>query len=197
MGINDLMDSKGSVLQRLLPDAALEIGKEEMNRSTAKEKSQQPGCFRDFSKRDGRPAVWILLDHLLNKANKVIRKCNISEGGVSGTVVDPKKIFKIALDQHASSIILVTIILPGISNPAKPIRRSQKRSGMRIYAGLACWTTSSSATTSTIALRMKEPIVQCRNLESECRNVIRKILPSETLIMKVDEWKRLNAGKHW
>jgi DNA repair protein RadC len=46
---------------------------------------------------------WIIL---LNKANKVIRKCSISEGGVSGTVVDPKKIFKIALDHHASSIIL-------------------------------------------------------------------------------------------
>jgi DNA repair protein RadC len=36
----------------------------------------------------------------------VIRKCSISEGGISGTVVDPKKIFKIALDNHASSIIL-------------------------------------------------------------------------------------------
>jgi DNA repair protein RadC len=46
---------------------------------------------------------WIIL---LNKANKVIRTCNISEGGISGTVVDPKKIFKIALDHHASSIIL-------------------------------------------------------------------------------------------
>jgi len=36
----------------------------------------------------------------------VIEKCNISEGGISGTVVDPKKIYKIALDKHASSIIL-------------------------------------------------------------------------------------------
>lgn len=30
----------------------------------------------------------------------------ISEGRVTGTVVDPKKVFKIALDHHASSIIL-------------------------------------------------------------------------------------------
>jgi len=45
---------------------------------------------------------WIIL---LNKANRVIQKCSISEGGVSGTVVDPKKIFKYALDAHASSII--------------------------------------------------------------------------------------------
>jgi DNA repair protein RadC len=46
---------------------------------------------------------WIIL---LNRANKVIRKCSISEGGVTGTVVDPKKIFKIAIDHHACSIIL-------------------------------------------------------------------------------------------
>ena len=46
---------------------------------------------------------WIIL---LNKANKVLKKVRISEGGISGTVVDPKKIFKIALDNHCSSIIL-------------------------------------------------------------------------------------------
>lgn len=48
-------------------------------------------------------AFWIIL---LNKANRVIRTVSISEGGISGTVVDPKKIFKIALDHHASGIIL-------------------------------------------------------------------------------------------
>lgn len=46
---------------------------------------------------------WILL---MNRANHVIRKECISEGGISGTVVDPKKIFKIALDYHATGIIL-------------------------------------------------------------------------------------------
>ncbi len=43
---------------------------------------------------------------LLDRANKVIRKINISQGGVSGTVADPKKIFKTALDYNTSSIIL-------------------------------------------------------------------------------------------
>lgn len=46
---------------------------------------------------------WILL---LDRANKVIRKVNISEGGLAGTVADPKKIFQLALEQHASAIIL-------------------------------------------------------------------------------------------
>jgi len=46
---------------------------------------------------------WILL---LDRANKVISTELISEGGVSGTVADPKKIFKITLERNASSIIL-------------------------------------------------------------------------------------------
>jgi DNA repair protein RadC len=46
---------------------------------------------------------WILL---LNKGNRIIKKVRISEGGISGTVVDPKKIFQMGLDLHATSIIL-------------------------------------------------------------------------------------------
>ena len=46
---------------------------------------------------------WLLL---LNRANRVVKKVKISEGGISGTVVDPKKIFQICLEQHATSIIL-------------------------------------------------------------------------------------------
>ena len=46
---------------------------------------------------------WILL---LNRANHLIKKMRISEGGLSGTVADPKVIFKFALDNNASSIIL-------------------------------------------------------------------------------------------
>lgn len=46
---------------------------------------------------------WILL---LNRANQVITKVNISEGGLAGTIADPKKIFKIAIENNASGIIL-------------------------------------------------------------------------------------------
>ena len=59
---------------------------------------------------------WILL---LNKANRIIKKARISEGGVSGTVVDPKKIYKIALDNHASSLIL------GHNHPSGNIQPSE------------------------------------------------------------------------
>lgn len=46
---------------------------------------------------------WILL---LNRANRVINKVRISQGGVAGTVVDAKIIFKNALSQLASGLIL-------------------------------------------------------------------------------------------
>ena len=47
---------------------------------------------------------WILL---LNRANIVLKKVQISSGGVSGTIADTKVIFKSALDELASAIILV------------------------------------------------------------------------------------------
>ena len=47
---------------------------------------------------------WVVL---LNRANVVMKKVQISVGGVAGTVADPKLIFKTALENLASSMILV------------------------------------------------------------------------------------------
>jgi DNA repair protein RadC len=47
---------------------------------------------------------WVLY---LNNANKVIHKSQLSKGGITGTVVDNRMIFKIAFEQNATSIILV------------------------------------------------------------------------------------------
>jgi DNA repair protein RadC len=46
---------------------------------------------------------WILL---LNRNNSVITAKRISEGGLTATLVDPKKVFSLALQHHANSIIL-------------------------------------------------------------------------------------------
>jgi len=46
---------------------------------------------------------WVLL---LNRSNKVITKFKISQGGVSGTVIDVRIILKPAIENLASSIIL-------------------------------------------------------------------------------------------
>jgi DNA repair protein RadC len=43
---------------------------------------------------------------LLNRANKVLKTVKISDGGITGTVVDQRKVFKVALDNNATSIIL-------------------------------------------------------------------------------------------
>jgi DNA repair protein RadC len=44
---------------------------------------------------------------LLDRQNGMLGVSLISTGGVSGTVVDPKKVFQMALLAHSSSIILV------------------------------------------------------------------------------------------
>lgn len=46
---------------------------------------------------------WVIL---LNRANKVLQKILISKGGQSGTIADPKIIFKSALEGNAANIIL-------------------------------------------------------------------------------------------
>lgn len=46
---------------------------------------------------------WVLF---LNKANRKLMIQRVSEGGLDSTVVDPKRIFKIALEENAAGIIL-------------------------------------------------------------------------------------------
>ena len=46
---------------------------------------------------------WILM---LNRANKIIGKHPVSQGGIAGTVVDAKMVFKPAVENSASSVIL-------------------------------------------------------------------------------------------
>jgi DNA repair protein RadC len=55
---------------------------------------------------------------MINRGNLIIGTEKISEGGISGTVVDPKKLFKIALDNHASSLILVHNHPSGVTVPS-------------------------------------------------------------------------------
>ncbi len=59
---------------------------------------------------------WVLL---LNRANQLIKPVPISQGGVSGTVVDPKLIFNCALEALASSVILVHNHPSGSLKPSK------------------------------------------------------------------------------
>jgi DNA repair protein RadC len=46
---------------------------------------------------------WVLF---LNNSNKVIHKAQLSKGGITGTIVDTRIIFKTALEYNAISLIL-------------------------------------------------------------------------------------------
>ena len=55
---------------------------------------------------------------MLNRANRILCIELVSTGGFAGTVVDPKKIFKIALDAKASSLILGHNHPSGMTKPS-------------------------------------------------------------------------------
>lgn len=55
----------------------------------------------------------------LNRAHQVVHKQLISQGGVSGTLVDPKLVFKYALDHLASALVLIHNHPSGQLNPSQ------------------------------------------------------------------------------
>lgn len=88
--------------------AALELGRR--RKETEKEDPVKISCSKDayeVLKADledvPHEEFWILL---LNRANFVISKQFVSKGGLSGTVADPKIIFKIAIENSAAHIVL-------------------------------------------------------------------------------------------
>jgi DNA repair protein RadC len=88
--------------------AAFEIGKrqreEEAKKITKIRSSQEVFLqFEHILEDKTNEEFWMLL---LNRANGIISKQKISVGGISGTVVDPKVIFGLALNESASAIIL-------------------------------------------------------------------------------------------
>ncbi len=88
--------------------AALELGKRR-KLSDIQEKSQIKSSHDVFELMHPvlsdlpHEEFWIIF---LNRANKVISSRKISQGGLSGTVIDTRIIMKSALEQLASSIIL-------------------------------------------------------------------------------------------
>ena len=59
---------------------------------------------------------WVIL---LRRNNTVISKEQISKGGISGTVVDPKVIFQKALKESASGVVLCHNHPSGNRNPSR------------------------------------------------------------------------------
>jgi DNA repair protein RadC len=122
LSLPDLVKVKGIGHARAVSIlAAMELGRrrnesEVLVRDKIKTSRDAYEIFRSIIGDRPYEEFWIIL---LNRANKVLKKCNISEGGISGTVVDPKKIFKISLDNHASSIILGHNHPSGVVTPSE------------------------------------------------------------------------------
>jgi len=73
---------------------------------------------------------WVIM---LNRANRIIRMKRVSSGGISGTVADVKIIFKEAIDQMASALILAHNHPSGNRNPSEQdirLTRKMKESGL-------------------------------------------------------------------
>lgn len=63
---------------------------------------------------------WMLV---LNRSNCVVRQIRISEGSIHGTVADPKKIFKLALQHKASALIFLHNHPSGQLEPSRADRQ--------------------------------------------------------------------------
>lgn len=88
--------------------AALELGRRRKDLEPG-EKPKISGSKDAFELLKGdlmdlhKEEFWVLL---LNRANRLVAKKRVSEGGVGGTVADPKIIYKLALEELASGVIV-------------------------------------------------------------------------------------------
>ena len=121
-GVVGLMKYKGiGEAKAVSVIAALEIGRRrKKHRFDPKSKIQSSNAVFEIVKSHfldlPHEEFWLVC---LNRANKVVSKIMISRGGVSGTVADIKLIFKVALEQLASSIIVCHNHPSGNLEPSK------------------------------------------------------------------------------
>jgi DNA repair protein RadC len=107
--IRDLMKIKGvGPAKAITIAAALELGRRRQSSEpltkTAISSSNEIAAFLQTRLKDYNREVFAVL--FLNRANKVNHFEIISEGGITGTVADPRIILKKALEENAVSIIL-------------------------------------------------------------------------------------------
>jgi DNA repair protein RadC len=115
--------------------AALELGRRRKESAV----QEKPKIVTSQDAYDLLKSVMLDLHHeefwviMLNRANRVIRMKRVSSGGISGTVADVKIIFKEAIDQMASALILAHNHPSGNRNPSEQdvrLTRKMKESGL-------------------------------------------------------------------
>ena len=109
LSLKQLMEFKGiGEAKAITIAAALELGRRRRAEETLdlKKITSSKAVFEIMQPIIGElphEEFWVLY---LNNSNKVVYKSQLSKGGITGTVVDVRLIFKIALEQNATFIIL-------------------------------------------------------------------------------------------
>ncbi len=122
LSVKDLSKFKGiGEAKAITIVSALELGrrkkeKESTNRPRIRCSEDAYQILKPHLSDLSHEEFWIII---LNRANDVIKCEKVSSGGVSGTVADPKMIFKIALEHLASAIILAHNHPSGNLNPSQ------------------------------------------------------------------------------
>ncbi len=109
LSVKELMKIKGiGEAKAITITAALELGRRRQATATLDKDiintSNDIARFLQLKLQDHRREVFAVL--FLNRANKVNHFEIVSEGGITGTVADPKIILRIALEQNAVNLIL-------------------------------------------------------------------------------------------
>jgi DNA repair protein RadC len=121
LSLNDFVKIKGiGPAKGVTIMAALELGRrrknsEALNKKQVTSSNDVIELFQPILADLPYEEFWVLL---LNRANRVIDKVRISEGGFTATIVDVRKIMRIALDNQAIGIILCHNHPSGNHNPS-------------------------------------------------------------------------------
>ena len=138
LSLKQLMEFKGiGEAKAISIAAALELGRRRRVEETVELKkiSSSKAVFDIMQPLIGElphEEFWVLY---LNNSNKVIHKSQLSKGGIAGTVVDIRLVFKMALEQNATSLILTHNHPSGkleASNADKEITQKLKLAGEQL-----------------------------------------------------------------
>ena len=109
LNTNDLMSYNGiGEAKAVSIVAALELGRRRRFAETAQQQHihNSKEAFEYFYMQMSdlqHEQFWVML---LNPKNKVIKLVKVSDGGINGTTADPKRIFKIAVENNATALML-------------------------------------------------------------------------------------------
>lgn len=105
--------------------AAVELGRrrnqsEALEHQQVKESRDAANYLRPDVGDLSHEEFWVLF---LNRQNRVISKQKLSQGGLTGTVIDVRLVLKMALDKHATSLILCHNHPSGCLDPSDADRK--------------------------------------------------------------------------